>query len=707
MNRFRLNPQLLVVGLAACALAAAGCTKDSRTTPSSPSPGGSLSPVSTFAPRISSSPAIPSKFSVQSVPSGLVVKLNGATIGTTPLTTQPAFGNTDNTITIVPSNGNAPFNVVFDQTANGDRTILYNQLADTSGSLGTVSPTSASRNALSRVDIADAPRFLPSTWFGKPQFSTTRMAVRYRDVALASANRRALDVERYEGVQRAVDVGYSTGGESTRIVDVPDGDSVDSLSAKLQSHAEVVWTRPLQLRYKLSSTPFNPNDTHFLLPDQWDMFRIGMPNAWGYNGTNSGVGVAIAMIDTGADFKHADLSGSKITWAESVLRGTITRTAAAAQDTDGHGTNTAGIAAAITNNAFGFAGTGFNANLQIYKIFPNSANPAADTGDEAQAIYDAVSHGARVINLSIGGSQGSGFDPVERDAVAFAIRSNVVVVAAAGNERTLTLSSNVDFPAAYDGVIAVGATSLNDNNTGVYSTATDVVASYSNVGPQLSLVAPGGDPNTTTDVGSNPDILHWIENIYTTTPFDPAQACKNINDCRALFAGTSQASPHVAGAAAMLLANTSSLTPAQVLQILQSTADDIGDVRQGHGRLNVYRAMAALRGDATGTPLPGKLNFVAFAYTGSVSGKTNIPNILDVTYPRGVAVASDGTFRIADIPAGAANYRIAVWADLNGNGIVDTGDYFGATAGVCSANATCPGAAGLVAHPVTATFTLP
>jgi subtilisin family serine protease len=599
------------------------------------------------------------------------------------------------------------------------------------GSLGTVSPTSVGRivQSVSREDFNGVPRFGPQRHSARAMFSSTRVAVHYLVSGLQMGGRRAQDVERYERVARAVAVGFNRGGQVTRIVDVPSGMSVASLIAGLKSHAEVVSAEPLQLRYKSSASEQTPNDTHYASSVQWDIFRIFADYAWGYTTgspqtvsvvlnsstytcTPTNNGIAVAIIDTGADVGHQDLAG-KINCGEKVIDGTIFYGPSQAQDTDGHGTNVSGIAAANTNNGFGFAGVGYNVSLQIYKVFPDSASPSADTGDEAQALYDAVQNGARVINLSLGGSQSSGFDPVERDAIEFAIASNVAVVAAAGNESATTL----DLPAGYDGVISVGATSLNDAaNPKVYQAPPgdpDIIASYSNSGPRLAIVAPGGDPPSCETLATpncagyaGVDILHWIENIYTRTN-GFGSPCSNVNDCRALFAGTSQATPHVAGAVALLLSKNPNLTVAQVTQIIESTADDIGDARQGHGRLNLYRAMAVVSGDSTVAPLstlPAKLNFVAFAYTNS--GGTR-PTIIDLTYPKGVPLNSDGTFRLGDISASAGTYHCAVWYDANGDGVVDAGDWFGVATGTGTGSTPCSGATNIVAHPVSAGFTLP
>jgi thermitase len=268
------------------------------------------------------------------------------------------------------------------------------------------------------------------------------------------------------------------------------------------------------------------------------------------------------------------------------------------QDTNGHGTNVAGLATAAANNGYGFAGVGYSTHLQAYRIFPpataTSDCQTADGGDEAIAIRDAVANGASVINLSLGSPQSKGIDAAERDAVAFAIASGVVVVAAAGNDFPGADGNQPDYPAAYPGVIAVGASAVQDAASGVYaSIVAETVASYSNSGP--TLVAPGGDASA-----SDTDLLHWIEGYSTTTAALAKDRCSNSGGvCRALFNGTSQAAPQVAGTVALMEAfhgGPRSLSPATVLQLLQQTADPIpgiSNARQGAGRLNAGNAVAA------------------------------------------------------------------------------------------------------------------
>jgi subtilisin family serine protease len=263
--------------------------------------------------------------------------------------------------------------------------------------------------------------------------------------------------------------------------------------------------------------------------------------------------------------------------------------------------------------------------------------------------------------------------------------------------------STIDFPAAFDGVVSVGATSLDDTAAPENpALATEKVASYSNAGPGLTVVAPGGDPDAADLSSPNVDVLHWVYNLYSTTVANPAEQCTNKSDCSALFAGTSQATPHVSAAIALMLSLDGGLSPSRIRSIIATTADDIGDPYQGNGRLDIYRALAAVTGDPKPPQAPTNENFVAFAYTRNGS---NTPQILDVTFPHGVPVARNGTFRIADVPP-ATTYEIGVWYDANGDGVVDAGDYFGNSAS-CSSSAPCTSAAGIVAHPVTSGFTLP
>ncbi len=353
-----------------------------------------------------------------------------------------------------------------------------------------------------------------------------------------------------------------------------------------------------------------------------------MANAWGYAqsaGNTFGVvpgaigtGVKIAIMDTGADLTHPDLLG-KVVYTATYVSTTGQVEKNPMHDNNGHGTNVAGIAAADTNNGYGFVGAGHDASLMIYRVFPDPPNPcngavstgptscetSASTVDIAAAINDAVANGAKVISLSLGGGACPD-DPTEAAAVANAIANNVVVVAAAGNETATT----IDAPACDPGVIAVGASALNDTNPVAVSEKVASYSNYSTAAPTTwGVVAPGGDPDANdTNPNLPTDSLHWIENLYTSTSSDPsfsaAQVCTTdpfggVGDCRALIAGTSQATPHVSGIAALMIGARPGMTPAKIASILCSTAININDPKQGCGRVEAYRAVARAVGDGS------------------------------------------------------------------------------------------------------------
>jgi subtilisin family serine protease len=400
------------------------------------------------------------------------------------------------------------------------------------------------------------------------------------------------------------------------------------------------------------------------VPGQWDMHAIGLEHAYGYSQTNNGSGIVnanalgstsvnIAIIDTGEDANHPELA-SKIVRQRCFItneEGTAQSTGDYSLDQDGHGTDVSGIAAAGSNNGLGFSGAGGKVGIFAYRVFPTPDDSCADpdtsddqcetdTTDIASAITDAVNAGANVISMSLGGgggvgnsgclSNGADSDTTEGTAVAYAINHNVIVVAASGNSASG--GEGVAAPGCDPGVIAAGATSLDDGQTngagvsygGTASAPVEYVASYSQYGSPgtaihsasaWGIVAPGGDPSSDDDE----DDLHWIENIWTTTPYESSASDQNFLgecapdypngslttgtfDCRTLIAGTSMATPHVAGAVALILSVSSAYsTPAEMKALLCSTADQLtatgSNQNQGCGRLNVYRAIATALGD--------------------------------------------------------------------------------------------------------------
>jgi len=373
-------------------------------------------------------------------------------------------------------------------------------------------------------------------------------------------------------------------------------------SARVRALPGVSYAAPAHARYLESAIV--PNDTEFgtnalaTQPGgdttnavQWDMWRIDMPGAWGIA---QGSGVKIGVVDTGYDASAPDLNGKVDASAvfDSGAGQQATCAGITVQDGDGHGTNVSGIAAADTDNNLAVAGSGWYAQLVEARVFPyppapGSTSPPASTADVAAAIGWAVSKGVKVINLSFGGAPCPD-DPLELAAVENAIAAGVTVVAAAGNES----ANHVDAPACDPGVVSVGASKLDDF-TNPSSPPVEKVASYSNFGAGLDVVAPGGEPTAaeiTACSAGTCDYQQWIFNLFSATGLGGGGSL-------AFFAGTSQATPHVSGIAALMYSKDSSLTPGAVKLLFDTPAnnDDIcsGCAAEGHGRVNAFKVLSA------------------------------------------------------------------------------------------------------------------
>lgn len=448
----------------------------------------------------------------------------------------------------------------------------------------TPAPTSTPIAACSSVRRSSGSRRLANA-SGPAGVVPNQLYVTYR-----SGGRAVQSAEQAASVVRSVDAGSDASGLH-RIVTLAAGTDAVRAASALRAQANVAAVAPLHYRRRASDAV--ANDPLLNNYKQWYLYKTNVADgAW--NVTHGSSAITVAVIDTGVDQTNVDLA-SKLDIHDSILNGVVTTSA---QDTDGHGTNVAGLAAAQPNNGYGFAGVGWDVHLLAYKIFPDSTptceSPSASTGDEALAIRAAVDAGASVISLSLGGPQSAGADAAEQSAVSYALSNNVTVVAAAGNEYPSSDGNQPDYPAAYPGVIAVGASAVTNTTANLYSSITaETVASYSNSGP--TVVAPGGDASSSTDN----DYLHWITGYSTTTAGYPADQCSNTGGvCITLFNGTSQATPQVSGLVALLEAKhggARSITPAAVTTILQQTAvplPGISTLRQGAGRIDAAAALA-------------------------------------------------------------------------------------------------------------------
>jgi subtilisin family serine protease len=321
-----------------------------------------------------------------------------------------------------------------------------------------------------------------------------------------------------------------------------------------------------------AATSSSPNDP--LLAKQWGLSQIKAAGAWSRGAL--GAGATIAIVDTGVDLNHPDLKDKLLPGADFVSSEPCTP---GAQDTNGHGTHVAGIAAASTNNGIGVAGTAPAAKILPVRVLDSTGSGSG--ADIVNGIKWAADHGAQVINLSIGEGIDVGgvlgiSSPVDIDAIAsgvdYAWQHGAVVVAAAGN-ATFPFC---EYPAASAHAICVAATD-----------STGFPTFYSNFPLRLdggvAVRAPGGDATGDCDT----DI--W-STYWPGASGDMAEACpyKGYD----AIAGTSMATPFVSGIAAML--RGAGLSNQQVLDCFESTSSNGGsyDPVWGYGIVNADTAVA-------------------------------------------------------------------------------------------------------------------
>ncbi len=332
-------------------------------------------------------------------------------------------------------------------------------------------------------------------------------------------------------------------GIGVTMLKVPAGEALQAAGI-LNTQEGVEYAEPNYLAYAMDTTPNDPSWS-----SQYGPNRIQAMQAWDI--TTGSTSIVLAVVDTGVDLDHPDLA-SKIVAGYDFANGDNN-----AQDDNGHGTHVAGIAAAASNNGVGIAGVSWGARIMPVKVL--DANGSGSYSNIASGVIWAADNGAKVINLSLGGSSSSS---AMEDAINYAYNAGVAIFAAAGNSG----SAGVLYPAAYANAIAVAATDSSNN-----------VASFSTYGPEVEVAAPG-------------------VSIYATY----------LNDTYASLSGTPMATPHVAGVAAVLAGQSGFGTPAAIRAALQATALDRGaagwDQNYGYGIVQLHSALLYTSGPTTPTP---------------------------------------------------------------------------------------------------------
>ena len=283
-------------------------------------------------------------------------------------------------------------------------------------------------------------------------------------------------------------------------------------------------------------TTYTPNDPYY--SHQWGLPAIKADKAWDIEKGNKSV--KIAIVDTGIDYTHEDIASNYVSGGYDWVNGDTDP-----WDDNGHGTHCAGIAAAVIDNGKGIAGVA-QVSIMAEKVLDRYGY--GSDWNVARGIVHATQSGANVISMSLGSSS---FSRILQKACLYAWRKGCILVAAAGNDGV----RRIDYPARFKTVICVGSIDRSNSRS-----------SFSNYGPQMELVAPG-------------------EHILSTYP----------GNMYVYKSGTSMATPHVAGVAALVWSHNPTLRNRDVRIILARTADDLGtlgwDEEYGFGRVDAEEAV--------------------------------------------------------------------------------------------------------------------
>lgn len=418
---------------------------------------------------------------------------------------------------------------------------------------------------------------------------------------------------------------------------IPTGRTVSQMVQEYQRNPNVEYAEPNYVAQKHAV----PNDPYYI--NQWAFYQpsdadIDAQEGWDIEKGSSTI--IIAIIDDGIDYNHEEFPSYKL-WINTSTGKPGYDFGVSDDDVmhepgSGHGTCTAGIAAATTDNGLGVAGTSWNATIMPLKV--EDEKGIIYHSYMADAITFAADNGAHILSMSLGGPTSSTLE----DACDYAWNTKgKVVLASSGNENT-----SVSYPAAYSTTIAVGATNESDERC----TPVDWGGGQgSNYGPELYVVAPGNNIYAPDWSGTN----GYVSGDY-------------IAD----FGGTSASCPMAAGLAALILSQNPGLTNVQVRDLLRSTAEDLVgnpsedtegfDNYYGYGRINAYYALL-------GSPPPiSKIVFTTPPRSTPADSPSEVMTIqTQDSIGSPIAVPSDTTINlISTSGTGKFSLSASPWSDI-------------------------------------------
>jgi serine protease len=368
-------------------------------------------------------------------------------------------------------------------------------------------------------------------------------------------------------MERALSEGGALAARRSRaaarfLVSLGPGSNAAAAAQRFSRMPEVAYAEPNGLVRKSQAQTFSPNDRFYKF--QWNLKQMNAERTWGIQ--KGKTTVAVAVLDTGVAYEdYADPRTGKVyykapDWGDTTfLPGhDFVNDDDHPNDDEGHGTHVASTIAEATNNGLGLAGLAFDCAILPVKVLNEEGNGddfgVAEGIDFATSFTQGGSHPVKVINLSLGG----GFSETIKEAVDRAVAAGVLVVAAAGNSGDAG-ANKIDFPASLANVIAVGGLDERKER-----------APYSSTGPELDLMAPGGNCDRDDDLDGEPDC------VFQQT-LDPDGIVQGRYDefCYCGLQGTSMATSHVSASAALLFSQ-GFVDAASVRAALEQTAERLG-----------------------------------------------------------------------------------------------------------------------------------